>query len=208
MPTLNPTAARYSHPLWKHIVMSRRKPRPLQFKMMCERPPRSLRSRLPLTRGRLNACNVRALFSPSVRGRAAEGGRGSLTSHTSRWAGQESYLRAELFSKRPGFSRSRREAAVVGPNQRTCTITLNSNINSNVATNRPTPAKRIFMTIGTGLGPLRCSSEKRNEPTMDSVAAGLALLGSNHVHACELFLEIFLFTRRAFVCLVFKFFHR
>src|SRR5262245_32161492 len=25
----------------------------LQFKMMCERPPRSLRSRLPLTRGRL-----------------------------------------------------------------------------------------------------------------------------------------------------------
>src|SRR5215813_10477364 len=47
----------------------------LQFKMMCERPPRSLRSRLPLTRGRLR------LFSPSVRGRAAEGGRGSLTRH-------------------------------------------------------------------------------------------------------------------------------
>src|SRR5690242_20036239 len=45
--------------------------------MMCERPPRSLRSRLPLTRGRLNACNT--LFSPSVRERAAEGGRGSLT---------------------------------------------------------------------------------------------------------------------------------
>ncbi len=36
----------------------------LQFKMMCERPPRSLRSRLPLTRGR-----------------AAEEGRGSLTRH-------------------------------------------------------------------------------------------------------------------------------
>jgi hypothetical protein len=34
------------------------------FKMMCERPPRSLRSRLPLTRGR-----------------AAEGGKGSLTRH-------------------------------------------------------------------------------------------------------------------------------
>jgi hypothetical protein len=32
--------------------------------MMCERPPRSLRSRLPLTRGR-----------------AAEGGRGSVTRH-------------------------------------------------------------------------------------------------------------------------------
>jgi hypothetical protein len=47
----------------------------LQIKMVCERPPRSLRSRLPLTRGRL------ALFSPSVRGRAAEGGRGSLTHH-------------------------------------------------------------------------------------------------------------------------------
>ena len=43
--------------------------------MVCERPPRSPRSRLPLTRGRL------ALFSPSVRGRAAEGGRGSLTHH-------------------------------------------------------------------------------------------------------------------------------
>jgi hypothetical protein len=47
----------------------------LQFQMVCERPPRSLRSRLPLTRGRLS------LFSPSVRGRAAEGGRGSLTHH-------------------------------------------------------------------------------------------------------------------------------
>src|SRR5262245_43286128 len=45
------------------------------FEMVCERPPRSLRSRLPLTRGRL------ALFSPSVRGRVAEGGRGSLTHH-------------------------------------------------------------------------------------------------------------------------------
>src|SRR5262245_40017967 len=33
--------------------------------MMCERPPRSLRSRLPLTRGRLR-------HSPLVRGRAAE----------------------------------------------------------------------------------------------------------------------------------------
>src|SRR5262245_66248399 len=42
--------------------------------MVSERPPRSLRSRLPLTRGRLH------LFSPSVRGRAAEGGRGR--SHT------------------------------------------------------------------------------------------------------------------------------
>src|SRR5262249_22189797 len=35
-----------------------------QFEMVCERPPRSLRSRLPL-----------------VRGRAAEGGRGSLKRH-------------------------------------------------------------------------------------------------------------------------------
>src|SRR5262245_62973618 len=42
--------------------------------MVSERPPRSLRSRLPLTRGRLH------LFCPSVRGRAAEGGRGR--SHT------------------------------------------------------------------------------------------------------------------------------
>src|SRR4030095_6572027 len=44
--------------------------------MVCERPPRSLRSRLPLTRGRL--ARTKGLFSPSVRGRAAEGGRGSL----------------------------------------------------------------------------------------------------------------------------------
>jgi hypothetical protein len=35
--------------------------------------------RLPLTKN--NACNVRALFSPSVRGRAAEGGRASFTHH-------------------------------------------------------------------------------------------------------------------------------
>src|SRR5262245_34754751 len=41
--------------------------------MVCERPPRSLRSRLLLTRGRL------ILFSPSVRRRAAEGGRESLS---------------------------------------------------------------------------------------------------------------------------------
>jgi drug/metabolite transporter (DMT)-like permease len=46
--------------------------------MMCERPPRSLRSHLPLTRGRLRLQRD-TLFSPSVRGRAAEGGRGSLT---------------------------------------------------------------------------------------------------------------------------------
>ena len=38
-----------------------------QFEMVFERPPRSLRE--------IN------LFSPSVRGRAAEGGRGALTRH-------------------------------------------------------------------------------------------------------------------------------
>src|SRR5262245_58276608 len=43
--------------------------------MVCERPPRSLRSRLPLTRGRMR------LVSPLQRRRAAEGGRGSLTHH-------------------------------------------------------------------------------------------------------------------------------
>jgi hypothetical protein len=41
--------------------------------MMYERPPRSLRSRLPLTRGRL-----RFILPLRVRGRTAEGGRGSL----------------------------------------------------------------------------------------------------------------------------------
>jgi hypothetical protein len=35
----------------------------------------------PPHEGEITACNVRALFSPSVRGRAAEGGRGSLTHH-------------------------------------------------------------------------------------------------------------------------------
>jgi hypothetical protein len=33
----------------------------------------------PPHEGEITSCNVRALFSPSVRGRAAEGGRGSLT---------------------------------------------------------------------------------------------------------------------------------
>jgi hypothetical protein len=47
---------------------------------MCKRPPRSLPRVSPLLGGDY-ACNVRALFSPSVRGRAAEGGRGSLTRH-------------------------------------------------------------------------------------------------------------------------------
>jgi hypothetical protein len=52
----------------------------LQFKMMCERP--SLASLVsPPHEGEITACNVRALFSPSVRGRAAEGGRGSLARH-------------------------------------------------------------------------------------------------------------------------------
>ena len=44
-------------------------------RMVRERPPRSLRSRLPLTRERLRV-NL-----PLVRGRAAKGGRGSLTHH-------------------------------------------------------------------------------------------------------------------------------
>src|SRR5262245_28662616 len=42
------------------------------FKMVCERPPHE---------GETYAGNVRALFSPSARGRAAEGGRGALTHH-------------------------------------------------------------------------------------------------------------------------------
>src|SRR5262245_1912193 len=58
----------------------------LQFKMMCDRPSRSLPSRLPLTRGRLKRLQRESFILPLVRGRAAEGGRGSLTSHTSRWA--------------------------------------------------------------------------------------------------------------------------
>jgi hypothetical protein len=38
-------------------------------------------ARVSPSRGGDYACNVRDLFSPSVRGRAAEGGRGSLTHH-------------------------------------------------------------------------------------------------------------------------------
>jgi hypothetical protein len=55
------------------------------FEMVCERPPRSLRSRLPLTRGRL-ACNVKDPFSPSVRGRAVEGGGGRSHTILRSWA--------------------------------------------------------------------------------------------------------------------------
>src|SRR5215475_11443666 len=48
----------------------------LQFEMVCKRPPRSLRSRLPLTEGETYACNLRALFSPSVRGSREQSERG------------------------------------------------------------------------------------------------------------------------------------
>jgi hypothetical protein len=51
---------------------------PTAFEMMCERPPRSLRSRLPLTRGRLRLQHESFILPIRVRGRAAEGGRGSL----------------------------------------------------------------------------------------------------------------------------------
>src|SRR5262245_40153950 len=48
--------------------------------MVCERPPRSLRSRLPLTRGR-----------------AAEGGRGSLTHHLESELSNSSRAAATIF---------------------------------------------------------------------------------------------------------------
>src|SRR5262245_12087276 len=38
-------------------------------------------ARSPPHEGEINTCNVRALFSLRVRGRAAEGGRGSFTHH-------------------------------------------------------------------------------------------------------------------------------
>jgi hypothetical protein len=59
------------------------KPRPsgvllnCNFKMVCERPPRSLRSRLPLTRGRLN---ILPLCEGEGRRKAA-GGRSHTTSN-------------------------------------------------------------------------------------------------------------------------------
>src|SRR4029453_2760757 len=49
--------------------------------MVCERPPSLASLASPPHEGEINASNVRVLFSPSVRGRAAEGGRGSLTHH-------------------------------------------------------------------------------------------------------------------------------
>src|SRR5215475_11737859 len=42
----------------------------LQFQMMCERPPRSLRSRLPLTRGRLASLILPAINVPLVSSQA------------------------------------------------------------------------------------------------------------------------------------------
>jgi hypothetical protein len=48
----------------------------LQIKMVCERPPRSLRSRLPPHEGQISF-----ILPLRARGRAAEGGRGSLTHH-------------------------------------------------------------------------------------------------------------------------------
>jgi hypothetical protein len=47
----------------------------------CVSDPLARSARAPPHKGESNPCNVRALFSPSVRGRAAEGGRGSLTHH-------------------------------------------------------------------------------------------------------------------------------
>jgi hypothetical protein len=47
----------------------------------CVRDPLPRSARVSPSRGEINACNVRALFSPSLRGRAAEGGRGLLTHH-------------------------------------------------------------------------------------------------------------------------------
>jgi hypothetical protein len=51
----------------------------LKFEMVCEQPPRSLRSRLPLTRGRLPLQRKSFILPLRERGRAAEDGRGSLT---------------------------------------------------------------------------------------------------------------------------------
>jgi hypothetical protein len=58
--------------------------RELQLEMVCERPPRSLRSRLPLTRGRLRLLRE-TFISPRPRGGEppkAAGGR----SHTLNWS--------------------------------------------------------------------------------------------------------------------------
>jgi hypothetical protein len=57
----------------------------------CVSDPLSLAS--PRHEGEINACNVRALFSPSVRGRAAEGGRGSLTRHLELELGNKPFIR-------------------------------------------------------------------------------------------------------------------
>src|SRR5262245_42842853 len=54
-------------------------------KIACERPPAAFGGRPP-DKGDIKARRIKDANLPLVRGRAAEGGRGSLTSHTSRWA--------------------------------------------------------------------------------------------------------------------------
>jgi hypothetical protein len=49
--------------------------------------------------GEINACNVKALFSPSVRGRTAEGGRGSLTHHLELELGNTPYSCGLLYTQ-------------------------------------------------------------------------------------------------------------
>jgi hypothetical protein len=51
-----------------------------KIQMVCERPPPLTSLAAPPHEGENNACNM-SLILPLVRGRAAEGGRGSLTHH-------------------------------------------------------------------------------------------------------------------------------
>jgi hypothetical protein len=63
---------------------------------------------------------VRALFSPSVRGRAAEGGRGSLTHHLELGVGQHVASAVATFLRRYAaeerFTRLRRRSFLYDPN--------------------------------------------------------------------------------------------
>src|SRR5262247_2785718 len=76
------TAERPWIELWEERAAQRRvigRIAQLQFKMMCERPPRSLRSRLPLTRGRLTPA-TRELYSPLREGESRR--RRQVVAHT------------------------------------------------------------------------------------------------------------------------------
>jgi hypothetical protein len=67
----------------------------LQFEMVCERPPRSLRSRLPLTRGRLR-WNLQAVYSPPREGESRRRRQGVGHTPSRIGAGQHGFKKKRI----------------------------------------------------------------------------------------------------------------